>query len=164
MRTFYNGYCFSEPAQPSVYNPTLSLYFLKHLSRTNKPPSRLLDENMAMDRNKLAYIGRLEHGQELLIHALDANTPLTIPELAQRFGVEDMLNAVKDQTFMASLLYYFGILTLKGTTPFGELMLSGVIKSVGNQNKFHAAVATYKLLQYFSQPPLALTTRSASIG
>jgi hypothetical protein len=34
MRTFYNGYRFSEEATESLYNPTLSLYFLKALART----------------------------------------------------------------------------------------------------------------------------------
>jgi hypothetical protein len=33
------------------------------------------------------------------------------------------LNAVKDQTFIASLLYYFGVLTLNGDTPHGDLSL-----------------------------------------
>ena len=42
-------------------------------------------------------------------------------DLADRFGVEDMLYAPKDTGFAASLLYYFGILTLGGVTPFGEL-------------------------------------------
>ncbi len=35
-----------------------------------------------------------------------------------------MLHAPKDTGFVASLLYYFGILTLGGMTPFGELVLT----------------------------------------
>jgi hypothetical protein len=34
MRTFYNGYRFSEEASESLYNPTLSLYFLDALRTT----------------------------------------------------------------------------------------------------------------------------------
>ena len=48
---------------------------------------------------------------------------VTVPQLARRFGVQDMLNAVKDQPFMASLLYYFGVLTWVGLTPFNECVL-----------------------------------------
>ncbi|AUB84992.1 AAA family ATPase [Candidatus Thiodictyon syntrophicum] len=112
MRTFYNGYRFSTRATTSLYNPTLSLYFLKSLQRDGDYPEPMLDENLAMDRNKLAYIARLPQGEDLLVAALSGDDQVVIPELARRFGVEDMLRAVKDQPFMASLLYYFGVLTL----------------------------------------------------
>lgn len=123
MRTFYNGYCFSEEAQESLYNPTLSLYFLKYLQNHGRYPREMLDENLAMDRNKLTYISRLPHGEALLIDALRGDDVVTVPQLARRFGVQDMLNAVKDQPFMASLLYYFGVLTWVGLTPFNECVL-----------------------------------------
>jgi hypothetical protein len=123
MRTFYNGYRFSAKAPESLYNPTLSLYFLKYLQNHGEYPDPLLDENLAMDRNKLLYIARLPHGEELLIDALSGDDVVTVPQLARRFGVQDMLNAVKDQPFMASLLYYFGVLTWVGLTPFNECVL-----------------------------------------
>ena len=123
MRTFYNGYRFSAKAPESLYNPTLSLYFLKYLQNHSEYPDPLLDENLAMDRNKLLYIARLPHGEELLINALSGDDVVTVPQLARRFGVQDMLSAVKDQPFMASLLYYFGVLTWVGLTPFNECVL-----------------------------------------
>ena len=123
MRTFYNGYRFSEDASESLYNPTLSLYFLKALGQQGQYPRRMLDENLAMDRNKLLYIARLPQGEELLIEALSGDDRVLIPELVQRFGVEDVLRAVKDQPFMASLLYFFGILTLAGEGPLAKLVL-----------------------------------------
>jgi hypothetical protein len=123
MRTFYNGYRFSAKAPESLYNPTLSLYFLKYLQNHGEYPDPLLDENLAMDRNKLLYIARLPHGEALLIDALSGDDVVTVPQLARRFGVQDMLNAVKDQPFMASLLYYFGVLTWVGLTPFNECVL-----------------------------------------
>ncbi|BCU06216.1 hypothetical protein Atep_08930 [Allochromatium tepidum] len=49
---------------------------------------------------------------------------MIIPQLARRFGVADVRNAVKDQPFMASLLYYFGILTQTGRTDFLETILN----------------------------------------
>jgi len=60
----------------------------------------------------------------LIFDALAETESVTIFELADRFGVEDMLYAPKDTGFVASLLYYFGILTLGGITPFGELILT----------------------------------------
>ena len=123
MRTFYNGYRFSEDATESLYNPTLCLYFLDALRRQGRYPRRILDENLAMDRGKLNYVGALPHGEELLVTALAGDDQIVIPELARRFGVADVLTATKDAPFMASLLYFFGILTLAGVTSFNESRL-----------------------------------------
>ena len=123
MRTFYNGYRFSEEATESLYNPTLSLYFLEALHRQGQYPRRMLDENLAMDRNKLIYIAQLPGGEALLVEALSGDDRLVVPELVQRFGVADVLAAEKDQPFMASLLYFFGILTLADVTSFDECRL-----------------------------------------
>jgi hypothetical protein len=77
-----------------------------------------------MDRNKLTYIASLPHGEDLLIEALSGDDRILVPELVQRFGVAEVLTAVKDQPFMASLLYYFGVLTLTGQTDFVESILN----------------------------------------
>ena len=124
MRTFYNGYCFATKARERLYNPTLSLYFLKALQTEGAYPEEMLDENLAMDRSKLRYIAELPHGEDVLAQALNGEAGLFIPRLAKRFSVADVLTAVKDQPFMASLLYYFGILTLTGQTDFLELILN----------------------------------------
>ena len=124
MRTFYNGYCFSEDSDQRLYNPTLSLYFLKALQTEGHYPRRMLDENLAMDRSKLRYIAELPHGEEVLAQALNGEEGILIPQLAKRFGVADVLTAVKDEPFMASLLYYFGILTLTGVGILGKSILN----------------------------------------
>jgi len=49
----------------------------------------------------------------LIFDTLAEETPMTIPELADRFGVDDMLYAAKDTGFVALPLYYFGILTFR---------------------------------------------------
>ncbi|MDQ5910768.1 MAG: family ATPase, partial [Pseudomonadota bacterium] len=123
MRAFYNGYRFFPEQTEGVYNPTLALYFLKHLARQGTAPARLLDDNLAMDRNRLRYVANLPHGETLLMQALNDEAPLTVMELSNRFGVEEMLNAPKDAAFMASLLYYFGVLTLAGRDALGKLRL-----------------------------------------
>lgn len=116
-----SGYSVGE----SIYhNPTLSLYFLKALQTRGSYPPWMLDENLAMDRSKLRYIAELPHGKDLLIQALNGEAGVVIPQLARRFGVQDVLHAVKDQPFMASLLYYSGVLTLTGQTDFRESILN----------------------------------------
>ena len=123
MRTFYNGYRFSRRSEEHVYNPTLVLYFLKAFQRDCQYPDRMLDSNLAMDRGKMHYISRLSEGPRLIFNALSETEPVAIFELADRFGVEDMRYAPKGANFVASLLYYFGILTHGGMTPFGQLSL-----------------------------------------
>jgi hypothetical protein len=73
-----------------------------------------------MDRGKMTYISQFSLGEQLILQALNETPPLSLSRLANSFGVDDMLNATKETTFMP-LLYYFGILTLNGETDFGEL-------------------------------------------
>ena len=123
MRCFYNGYCFSPRSSLRVYNPTLSLYFFKALQKQGSFPDVLLDENLAMDRGKLRTIAQLPKGPDLIEAAIDGSRPLTLPKLQQRFGIEDIVYGQKDEAFMLSLLYFFGILTLQGRDSWGELSL-----------------------------------------
>ena len=123
MRTFYNGYRFSEEADESVYNPTLSLYFLKDLHKRGHYPREMLDDNLAMDRRRLIYVAGLLEGEELLIKALSDEQGLLISRLSRRFGIADMLKENKDRNTIISLLYYFGILTLAGTAGLNKLVM-----------------------------------------
>ena len=123
MRTFYNGYCFSPSEEQLVYNPTLALYFMNYFREECRYPRQMLDSNLAMDRGKLAYVARLPGGGQVIMDAVNEAPPLNVRELADRFGVEDMLTVRKDPTFMCSVLYYFGVLTFGGQTQRGGLIL-----------------------------------------
>ncbi|MFN8492310.1 MAG: AAA family ATPase [Caldilineaceae bacterium] len=125
MRAFYNGYSFSYETPPTLYNPTLALYFLDYLKQEGSYPRQLFDSNLEMDRVKIDYIAQLPHGEQLVLAALQEAPPVTVMQLADRFGVERMLRAsAHDTTFMASLLYYFGVLTLtQGRSKDGEAIL-----------------------------------------
>jgi hypothetical protein len=123
MRTFYNGYHFSEEDNQGVYNPTLSLYFIEELHKRGKYPREMLDDNLAMDRRRLIYVAGLLEGEELLIKALSDEKGLVIARLSRRFGAEDMLKENKDRNTIISLLYYFGILTLAGTAGLNKLVM-----------------------------------------
>jgi len=125
MRTFYNGYDFSlEPEGGQIYNPTLALYFFKHLAEGCEYPDEMLDKNLAMDRNRIDYIARQPHGEALVSAALDTAHPLSVDRLEQRFGVERMLHAPQTEGFLASLLYFFGVLTYSGRDALGKRQLS----------------------------------------
>ena len=74
-----------------------------------------------MDRSKLSYLSKLINGESIIFQGLNETPPLSGFELANRFGVHDMLRQNKDNLFIISLLYYLGILTLNGETLLGEL-------------------------------------------
>ncbi len=124
MRDFYNGYRFTAQREERVYNPTLALYFLKRLAEDGVFPEQLLDDNLAMDRNRIQYVARLPHGETLVNRALNDAEPLAVAQLVNRFGVQDMLTAPRNPDFLITLLYYFGVLTLAGRSTLGELQLT----------------------------------------
>jgi hypothetical protein len=97
--------------------------FLEHFQRTCAYPRRLLDSNLAPDYQKISYISQLPNGEQVILGALDEVTPLSVTELQDRFGIRQMLAESNTTTFMASLLYYLGVLTLDGVNQDGELVL-----------------------------------------
>ncbi len=121
MKDFYDGYCFNYRKTEDIYNPTLALYFLDNFQQECQFPRKMLDNNLAMDRGKLSYVSSLLNGESVIFQALNENPPLSLFELADRFGIQDMLSANKDTQFIVSLLYYLGILTLNGETELGQL-------------------------------------------
>jgi hypothetical protein len=124
MRTWYNGYQFAATAKESVYNPTLVLYFLKIFQQTCAQPDQLLDSNLAVDEARLQYISQLNRGRQMILDLMQTDHHLELQSISDRFGIRQMLsNAGKGQIFLASLLYYFGMLTLAGKTEQGQLRL-----------------------------------------
>lgn len=123
MRTFYNGSRFVYGEQPLIYNPTLVFYLLKYFQREGSYPRELLDTNLAPDYQKLVYISQRPNGEQLIAAALNELEPISIVALADRFGLRQMLADTKTTTFLASLLYYLGALTLSGEIPEGKLVL-----------------------------------------
>lgn len=124
MRAFYNGYRFSPEAEGLVYNPTLALYFLSELQERCRYPVNMLDHNLALDFGKVSFLSQLPSGGQLLLQALRADPPITMPNLSYRFGAERLQKTLTDPDAVASLLYYFGVLTVGGFSRYGQLILS----------------------------------------
>jgi hypothetical protein len=116
MRQFYNGYRFCTDANlPTVYNPTLCFYFLRAYQKRCKPPVEMLDGNLAMDASRVRYIASLPEGGNVIANILDEQNPVLLPYLETQFGVEQLHRLQTDPRYMASLLYFFGVLTIAGT-------------------------------------------------
>jgi len=124
LRTYYNGYNFVLRGMDVVYNPTLCLYFFKHFQKRCAYPTKMLDANLAMDQSKLEYVAALPGGREMITNLSHKGGEVIVPDIADRFGLREMLSdSSKDQTFLASFLYYFGVLTLAGETDTLQLTL-----------------------------------------
>lgn len=124
LRSFYNGYRFHPDEEKLLYNPTLAIYFFKHLQRYCTAPRNMLDGNFAMDRAKIAYVAGLPNGAPLIEQVVEEKEAIALYQLEDRFGIAEMLSDDQDNNFFASLLYYLGVLTLGGTDIQGRLILN----------------------------------------
>ena len=117
MRTYYNGYSFVPGGSGLVYNPTLCLYFFKQFQKRCEYPRKMLDANLAVDDAKLEYVAAIPGGRDLILSLAEKGRNLFVRDIADRFGLLDMLrDQSRDRMFIASFLYYFGVLTLAGET------------------------------------------------
>ncbi|WP_045212831.1 AAA family ATPase [Desulfonatronovibrio magnus] len=124
IKIWYDGYLFSPDARNMVINPTLALFFLDTLEQECTYPRNMLDDNMATDRSKLEYISQIPGGGQLLLDLTTDGYVVEVDDIVSRFGMRDMLrDQSKDNSFMVSLLYYFGVLSLQGRTDLGKLIL-----------------------------------------
>jgi len=124
MQTYYNGYTFSHSVDESVYNPTLAIYFLEQFEKSCTYPREMLDTNLAVDDAKLEYIAQVPRGRDLLMSLMEKDQQVVASSISKRFGIKDMLtDKSRDNTFLVSFLYYFGVLTIAGDTEDMEVIL-----------------------------------------
>ncbi|SLM28454.1 AAA-ATPase-like protein (fragment) [Desulfamplus magnetovallimortis] len=124
MKTYYNGYCFVPKLNQYIYNPTLCLYFFKQFQEMCDYPRKMLDSNLATDESKLEYVAQIPMGREIIVSMMERDNHLEVGDLSDRFGIREMLDeSFKNNMFIVSFLYYFGVLTLAGETDEGELIL-----------------------------------------
>jgi hypothetical protein len=69
-------------------------------------PEQMLDSNLAMDRNRIEYIGSLPHGQAVIAAALDPVTDHNGRNTA--LGLLEAINAPTDIVTANDLLYNLG--------------------------------------------------------
>jgi hypothetical protein len=85
----------------------------------------MLDPSLAADEDKLALISRRIAGQQMILDVVQTGAPLEIRSLAERFTLSEILDtAGQDRTFLASFLYFFGMLTLEGRSSRRTLLLA----------------------------------------
>jgi hypothetical protein len=109
MRTWYNGYRFSDDVEDLLYNPTSVLYFLEHLADSGEPPKVLHDQNLRTDRGKLVFLANTTAGSGVIEQLTEGDGTVEIARLETRISLGTLI--CKSRGAVASLLYYMGLLT-----------------------------------------------------
>ena len=125
IKPWYDNYCFSKRAletQSRVFNCGMVFYYLRNYMSTGEAPDQMIDPNTRTDYNKmkrLLQLDRLDGDRKGVI--------MTIAERGEIIGnVEETFpaRALTDPNIFVSLLFYYGMLTIKGT--LGEMLILGI--------------------------------------
>ncbi|MBF0117274.1 MAG: AAA family ATPase [Desulfobacterales bacterium] len=125
IRTWYNGYKFHLEQEDKIYNPTLCLYFLRSFQKYCKYPTPILDTNLSPDEDKLEYIQSIPGGEQLLLDLIQGDVQVSVSQLSDKFGLKVMHSqSAKDRIFLASFLWYSGVLSIIKQNEEGKIVLN----------------------------------------
>ena len=143
MKPWYDNYCFAKQSfgRTTLYNSNMVLYFVDNYIRCGcEVPDNMIEENIRVDYNKLRMLIRKDRE-----FAHDASLIQTIVQqgyitgnLKTGFPAEQ----ITDPDNFISLLYYFGMLTIDGTS-MGKTKLS-VPNQVVREQMYNYLLDAYK--------------------
>ena len=125
MKPWYDNYCFSKNAlktQSKVFNCDMVIYYLRNYLRRGEAPEEMIDSNTKTDYNKmkkLLQLNKLDGDRKGVIRTV-AEKGEIVASLYETFPASKMT----DPKVFPSLLFYYGMLTIKGT--FGSLYVLGI--------------------------------------
>ncbi len=91
------------PDLEAVYNPTLVLYFIRHLLLEHAYPRQMLDANLAADEGKLDYLAEVASGRDAVIDIIRTEEPLEVPVIHDRFTLRELLErSAQDESFLGA--------------------------------------------------------------
>ncbi len=142
MKPWYDNYCFSEFAlttQSRVFNCDMVLYYLRNYMETGEAPKQMIDPNTKTDYNKMKKLLQLDK--------LDGDRKGVIMTIAERGEIVGNIEesfpakALTDPNIFISLLFYYGMLTIKDT--MGDQLILGI-----PNNNVRKQYYSYLLEQY----------------
>ena len=116
MKPWYDNYCFSEDAlhtQSRVFNCDMVLYYLRNYISRGEGPKEMIDPNTKTDYNKmkrLIQLDKLDGDRKGVIRTI-AETGEIACNLYETFPAHQ----ITDPKIFPSLLFYYGMLTIKNT-------------------------------------------------
>jgi hypothetical protein len=112
MKDWYNNYRFSPDAQNVLFNSDMVLYFVQQAMQGKKIPQNLIDQNIKIDYKKLRYLMTIN--KQLNGHFDRLKSIIEDQEIVSNIEYSFPVNELTKQGNFISLLYYFGLLTIKG--------------------------------------------------
>ncbi len=125
MKPWYDNYCFSEDAlltQSKVFNCDMVLYYLRNYMSRGQSPKGMIDPNTKTDYNKmkkLIQLDKLDGDRKGVLRTIIEEGEI-ICNLVETFPAYK----ITDPDIFPSLLFYYGMLTIKGT--FGSQLILGI--------------------------------------
>ncbi len=122
LKQYYDGYRFHKKGE-YLFNPMMTLYFLKNLIENDEYPDTLIDDNLRIDYNQIAYLfGNNYKARDTIITEITENKMLFFPSnLKISFNMIDY----KEGNYITEGLYYAGILTHGDYN--GELKIPNIV-------------------------------------
>ena len=157
MKPWYDNYCFAKECLESdirVFNCDMVLYYLRNYISYKHSPEIMLDPNTKTDYKKLNMLIQLDK--------LDGNRHGVMMEIIEKGEIAATLvpsfsaNEMTDPETFPSLLFYYGMLTIKGTK--GSRLILGIPNNnvrkqyynyILNELSKHRTVNISKLRDYF---------------
>ena len=157
MKPWYDNYCFAEECLTSnvrVFNCDMVLYYLRNYVSYKRSPKVMLDPNTKTDYKKLNMLIQLDK--------LDGNRKGVMMEIIEKGEIAATLvpsfsaNEMTEPETFPSLLFYYGMLTIKGTK--GSRLILGIPNNnvrkqyynyILNELSRHSIVNISKLRDHF---------------
>ncbi len=155
MKPWYDNYCFSEGAletQSRVFNCDMVLYYLRNYMSTGHAPKEMIDPNTKTDYNKmrrLIQLDRLDGDRKGIIRTI-AEEGQIITNLEETFPA----NRITDPKIFPSLLFYYGMLTIKGT--YGRHTILGIPNNNVRKQYYEYLIEEYQQIKYINTDELEL--------
>ncbi|HLP46501.1 MAG TPA: AAA family ATPase, partial [Candidatus Kapabacteria bacterium] len=122
MTQWYGNYLFSTMEDVKLFNPDMVLYFINMYMSRKTVPDDLIDQNVRFDYGKLRHFIILDRGESKITNGNFSKLKQIIEEeeivsnLVTGFPVKRMAHT---ENFI-SLLFYFGLLSIKNKTEHYE--------------------------------------------
>ena len=149
MKPWYDNYCFSEDAlrtQSKVFNCDMVLYYLRNYAEKGDGPKQMIDPNTKTDYNKMKKLLQLDK--------LDGDRKSIIYEIAEKGEIISNLEtsfpakALTNPDMFVSLLFYYGMLTIKGT--FGDQLILTIPNNNVRKQYYEYLLEQYQEIKFVS--------------
>ncbi len=150
IRKWYNNYLFSKHEKQRMYNSDMVLYFISTYMDLKILPEEMLDFNIRTDYMKLRYLIITDLEGKLRINGNFEKLKLILEEgeISSNINTSFPAHKVIDHDNFISLLYYFGLLTIKGQ--YEGMLLLGIPNEVTRQLYYEYIRESYRDTKIFN--------------